>query len=55
MTRSMPEAATQQFVTQIPLGRMGCVDDVVYAVLFLCSPSASAITGTTLTVAGGEI
>ena len=30
-------------------------DEVVGAVLFLCSSAAAAVTGATVTVAGGEI
>ena len=38
-----------------PIGRLIMPEEVAAAVLFLCSPGASAVTGTTLTVAGGEI
>ena len=38
---------------RIPLGRFGQVADVVGAVVFLASPAASLITGTTLMVDGG--
>jgi 3-hydroxybutyrate dehydrogenase len=38
-----------------PLDRLVRPEEVAAAVLFLCSPEAAAITGTTLTVAGGEI
>jgi 3-hydroxybutyrate dehydrogenase len=38
-----------------PLGRLVKPEEVAAAVLFLCSPEAAAITGTTLAVAGGEI
>jgi NAD(P)-dependent dehydrogenase (short-subunit alcohol dehydrogenase family) len=38
-----------------PLGRLITVEEVAEAILFLCGPGASAVTGTTLTVAGGEI
>jgi NAD(P)-dependent dehydrogenase (short-subunit alcohol dehydrogenase family) len=38
-----------------PIGRLITPDEVASAVLYLCTPGASAITGTTLTVAGGEI
>ncbi len=37
----------------IPLGRIGTVDEVVAAVRFLASPAASLITGTSLLVDGG--
>ncbi len=30
-------------------------EEVAAAVLFLCSPEAAAVTGTTLAVAGGEV
>lgn len=36
-----------------PLGRVGTGTDIAYAVLFLCSPLASWITGQTITVDGG--
>jgi NAD(P)-dependent dehydrogenase (short-subunit alcohol dehydrogenase family) len=38
---------------RIPLGRIGTIDEVVAAVLFLASPEASLITGTSLLVDGG--
>jgi 3-oxoacyl-[acyl-carrier protein] reductase len=37
----------------IPMGRLGSPEDVAQAVLFLCSPLASYITGHTLAVDGG--
>jgi NAD(P)-dependent dehydrogenase (short-subunit alcohol dehydrogenase family) len=40
-------------LARIPLGRFGQVQDVVGAVVFLASPAASLITGTTLMVDGG--
>lgn len=38
----------------VPLGRMGTVDDIARAVLFLCSPAAAWITGVVLNVDGGS-
>lgn len=38
---------------RIPLGRLGTIDEVVEAVVFLASPGASLITGTSLVVDGG--
>jgi 3-oxoacyl-[acyl-carrier protein] reductase len=42
-------------VENVPLGRLGRIDDVAQAVLFLCSPNASYITGSTLHVNGGML
>ena len=44
----------RQVLSQIPLGRWGKPEDVAEAALFLCSPEASWITGTTLIVDGGQ-
>jgi len=49
------EQALAEMLKDEPLGRLITPQEVAEAVLFLCSPAASAITGTTLTVAGGEI
>lgn len=53
MTRALPEAQRTALVGQIPLSRLGVVEDVAGAVLFLASDSASYITGCTLHVNGG--
>ena len=53
MTRALSEEQRKTLVGQIPLGRLGNVDDVAHAVVFLASPAASYITGCTLHVNGG--
>src|SRR5207237_3405399 len=53
MTKTMPPDVTQKFLEQVPLGRMGTVDDVARAIVFLSSPLASYITGQVLHVNGG--
>jgi 3-oxoacyl-[acyl-carrier protein] reductase len=43
------------FVKQnIPSGRFGMAEEVANAVVFLCSPAASWITGASLNVDGGQ-
>jgi NAD(P)-dependent dehydrogenase (short-subunit alcohol dehydrogenase family) len=43
----------QEFMRRIPMGRLGDVDELAGAVLFLSSPAASYVTGTSLFVDGG--
>lgn len=40
---------------EIPLSRLGQVDEVAQTVLFLCSDGASYITGQTITIDGGRV
>lgn len=53
MTRALSEQQKTALVQQIPLTRLGRVDDVAAAVVFLASPGAAYITGETLHVNGG--
>jgi 3-oxoacyl-[acyl-carrier protein] reductase len=53
MTRALPDAQRQALLSHIPLGRLGSVEDIAQAVLFLASPAAAYISGTTLHVNGG--
>ena len=53
MTRGLAEEQRKGLLEQIPLKRLGAVEDVSHAVLFLASPGASYITGCTLHVNGG--
>jgi 3-oxoacyl-[acyl-carrier protein] reductase len=53
MTRALAAEQVKKLVENVPLGRLGRVDDIAQAVLFLCSPAAGYITGSTLHVNGG--
>ena len=53
MTRSLPEAAKEAFLSQVQVKRMGLPSDVASAVVFLASEEASYITGQVLAVDGG--
>ena len=53
MSKGMPDEVTQNFIKQIPLGRLGDVSEIVNTALFLASPMASYITGHILNVNGG--
>jgi 3-oxoacyl-[acyl-carrier protein] reductase len=53
MSKGVPDQAMQNFIKQIPLGRLGDVSEIVNAALFLASPMASYITGHVLNVNGG--
>jgi 3-oxoacyl-[acyl-carrier protein] reductase len=53
MTRGLAAEQVKRLVENVPLGRLGRVDDIAQAVLFLCSPAAAYITGATLHVNGG--
>jgi 3-oxoacyl-[acyl-carrier protein] reductase len=53
MTRAIGDKAQIDWASQIPLGRLGSVDDVAAAVCFLASDEAAYITGHVLAVNGG--
>jgi 3-oxoacyl-[acyl-carrier protein] reductase len=53
MTERLPEAAREQLAAAIPLGRLGRVEDVAWAVLYLASEEGGYVTGHALNVSGG--
>jgi len=53
MTRQLTETQKAALLNQIPLGRLGQVEEVAHAVAFLASPQAGYITGMTLHINGG--
>jgi 3-oxoacyl-[acyl-carrier protein] reductase len=53
MTEILPEKVKESLLQQIPLERLGSVDDVANAVWFLASDLAGYITGHVMSVNGG--
>jgi len=53
MTKAIAEKASGDWMSQIPLGRIGRPEDVAAAVCFLASDEASYITGQVIAVNGG--
>ena len=50
---ALGEDRVAQMTTQVPLGRIGTVEDVAGVVGFLASPAAAYITGAVIPVDGG--
>ena len=53
MTVGLGDEPRRALETRIALRRLGTVDDVAYAAVFLASEQAGYITGTVLNVSGG--
>jgi acetoacetyl-CoA reductase len=54
MVMAVPEKVRESIIAQIPVGRLGEVDEIARAVVFLASDEAGFITGATLTINGGQ-
>lgn len=53
MTRELSEEQSRLLLAQIPLGRLGDVNEIAAAAVFLASPAAAYISGVTLHINGG--
>ncbi len=54
MVRAVPEEVLQKIIRTIPVGRLGQPEDISRAVLFLVSDAAGFVTGSTLSINGGQ-
>ncbi len=54
MVRAVPEKVLEKIVATIPVGRLGDPHDIARSVLFLVADDAGFITGSTLSINGGQ-
>jgi acetoacetyl-CoA reductase len=54
MVRAVPASVLEQIIARIPVGRLGKPEEIARAVLFLVADEADFITGTMLSVNGGQ-
>ncbi|HEV2265583.1 MAG TPA: acetoacetyl-CoA reductase [Stellaceae bacterium] len=54
MVRAVPEEVLKKIVARIPIGRLGHADEIARGVLFLVSDTATFVTGSTLSINGGQ-
>jgi acetoacetyl-CoA reductase len=54
MVRAVPADILEKIIARIPVGRLGRADDIARTVLFLVADDADFITGSTVSVNGGQ-
>ena len=54
MVRAVPADVLQKIIARIPVGRLGHADDIARGVVFLTADEAEFITGSTLSINGGQ-
>ena len=54
MVRAVPEAVLEKIIARIPVGRLGHAEEIARGVLFLVGDDAGFITGSTLSINGGQ-
>ncbi len=54
MVAAVPEPVLEKIIAKIPVGRLGHADEIARGVAFLASESATFITGSTMSINGGQ-
>ena len=54
MVRAVPEEVLKKIVARIPVGRLGKAEEIARGVLFLVADDAGFITGSTVSINGGQ-
>ncbi len=54
MVAAVPQPVLDKIVAKIPVGRLGQAEEIARGVVFLCSETAGFVTGSTLSINGGQ-
>ena len=54
MVSAVPENVLEKIVARIPVGRLGHAEEIARAVAFLCAEDAGFVTGSTMSINGGQ-
>ena len=54
MVAAVPEPVLEKIVAKIPVGRLGRASEIARGVSFLCSEHAEFVTGSTMSINGGQ-
>ena len=54
MVRAVPPNVLEKIIARIPVGRLGHAEDIARAVVFLAADEAEFITGSVVSVNGGQ-
>ncbi len=54
MVAAVPEAVLEKIVAKIPVGRLGQAEEIARGVSFLCAEKGGFVTGSTMSINGGQ-
>jgi len=54
MVAAVPEPVLEKIVSRIPAGRLGLAEEIARGVTFLCAEDAGFVTGSTMSINGGQ-
>ncbi|WP_417829675.1 acetoacetyl-CoA reductase [Thalassospira sp.] len=54
MVAAVPEKVLEGIISKIPVGRLGEAEEIAQAILYLCGPNSGFITGSCLSINGGQ-
>jgi acetoacetyl-CoA reductase len=54
MVAAVPQEVLAKIVAKVPVGRLGHAEEIARGVAFLCAEDAGFVTGSTLSINGGQ-